>query len=1641
MVVEELEQVCLLTAIIVNCVDDFSLGDTGALPGEETLSMALDQAQAGDTIQFQIVPNESFSGTDPVSHQPRTFMNPSGPVFSLTDGGDVTVPLTIDATMQTGFAPGMPQVYLDQGAELDVNAAAVTVKGLGFINHPDGGAPLVLDGPGGDTVQGCVFGLNSSGQAAPNAEDIDIFSPNNTIGGTTAAKRNIVANGNAGGGNGDGIFIGGSDATGNLIEGNYIGTNAQGTSAVGNSAGVIIDGASGNTIGGTTAGAGNLISGNMYGIAMGGSSGNLIEGNLIGTNATGDEALSNSQVGIYLLDGASNTVGSMSMVTGPCTGNTIGGTATGAGNVIAFNGTNGVSIQTAPAGSGLGQSTGNAIEGNLIYGNGRLGINLGDSGAAVPNNAEGHVGPNDFQNYPVVEASDSGMITGMLASPPGTYRIEYFADTAGNNPGQIFLGAQPSVTISSQSQSVNLSFQSTIAIPPGATVVATATVLTTTTETVGDTSEFTTGTPPGLVVNETADETLNADNTPATDGKLSLREAIEMVNNDATPGTTISFDIPGSGVPVISLNLGALPPLAAPGITINAGTQPVSGMVALNGGGLDGDGLDLTGGNDTVQGLVIQDFNGNGIKISGAGGDALAGNFIGTDASGDGSPSDANTGDGVLVEETGNNTIGGAGTQIITGNQGSGIELAGSGAVANRVAGNIIGLDKTGTAVSDGIGVQIDNGASGNTIGGTSAAARNVISGNIAAGVELSNATNNSVVGNYIGVSFSGQVASPNAIGILVGNGSAMNTIGGDSTTTNVISGNRGAGIDLRGSTVTGNMVQANFIGTDASGAMTIPNGVGIMIEQGAVSNLIGGAGTPKGGMLAGQGNVISGNTGSGVVIQDAGTVKNSVLSNFIGTDVDGVMALPNGGDGITIMAGVPANYIGGIDAGGGGPLAGLGNLISGNTGNGIQIEGNGASDSQIEGNFIGTNAAGTTALANGGAGVAITNGASGNVVGGISSNNGGLAGAGNLISGNTGGGIAISRGSTPGSNNNTIQGNFIGTDLTGTRSVGNQNDGVRIAESSGNTVGGESTGTGNLIAGNTAGSTDPGNGVLIIGPGAAGTSVNPGANNNVVIGNLVGSSLTRTTALANQASGVAIEQTAAGNLVGVDPQGNFEGNIISGNSGNGILISGLHATANQVESNFVGTDALGMNPIPNADGVVIAGGANANTVGGTAAAARNVISGNTQGGMVLTDPGTTHNLVVNNLIGTEMDGTDRLANGGPGLMVQNQASMNVIGAAGAGNVISGNNGDGVRLLGAGTTDNTLFANMIGTGSHGSPLGNIGNGVFVQDASGNDIGGVFVTSDSSVAGQGNTISYNFGSGVVVTGAATGDAILSNVIYDNKGIGIDLGDNGITPNDSQGHTGPNNYIDTPVFGATIAGTTLEDDAQVSGKNGQTFLVQFFSSDSRDPANGYSQARSFLGSQVVTITNGTLVSAGFVNLKLPDAAMDDNFILATVTDSNGNTSEFSMSTVPGSHALDPGFMSEFKEQIENTIKSQQVQGKTASATVIIDPISSADVSATAVEPSKKGKSSGSKETVHPTGTVIIEDGSSVLKQAKVKVVRGVSEAQVKLKLTRLGTQTLYVIYQPDAKSVQNGFTPSFTSSSVTVTAGPKRGGKTR
>ena len=576
-----------------------------------------------------------------------------------------------------------------------------------------------------------------------------------------------------------------------------------------------------------------------------------------------------------------------------------------------------------------------------------------------------------------------------------------------------------------------------------------------------------------------------------------------------------------------------------------------NGILLATGGdgnlvGTDGDGMA-----DEFEGNLISGNTGVGITIQSATDNQIAGNQIGTDRTG--SFAIANS-MGVLIEQGANgNLIGTDGDgnsdaeerNLISGNSQRGIRIVGSGSDNNIVAGNYIGTtaDGRGALGNGSDGVHIDN-ATNNRIGGNAEGAGNLISGNGFVGVWIfgSGAIGNVLQGNIIGLDVSGTYAIANVNGTAITDGASANLIGtdgdgvGDERERNVISGNSQYGLRIR-TNADENAVAGNYFGTDLAGRLAIGNTTnGIEILSGSSGNRIGTDGSPDSFNFT-ERNLISGNGQFGILIQNAGTELNVIAGNYIGTDVFGSVAVGNVADGIRIQAGASNNVVGGATEI---PGTGRGNVVSGNQQRGIGIF-TGHSNT-IAGNVIGLNANGTSRLGNSFQGVQIASTSTGNLIGGPSSSSR------NIISGNSGGfgGVFINA-----SHNNSVQGNYIGTDITGTVDLGNNFDGVQVAGGIGNTIGG------NLISGNNW------NGVWL----------RDGAVSTLVQGNLIGVRVDGLFPLANGLAGVVVSNGSVGNFIGTNGDGvadNGEGNIIAFNLASGVIISDAGSTANRIRGNSI---------------------------------------------------------------------------------------------------------------------------------------------------------------------------------------------------------------------------------------------------------------------------------------------------------------------------------------------------------------------------------------------------------------------------------------------------------------------------------------
>ena len=469
--------------------------------------------------------------------------------------------------------------------------------------------------------------------------------------------------------------------------------------------------------------------------------------------------------------------------------------------------------------------------------------------------------------------------------------------------------------------------------------------------------------------------------------------------------------------------------------------------------------------------------------------------------------------------------------------------------------------------------------------------------------------------------------------------------------------------------------------------------------------------------------------------------------------------------------------------------------------------------------------------------------------------------------------------------------------------------------------------------------------------PGPGGDALRiqgPISTGNVIAGCYIGTDPTGTSVVTNGGTGIAVILGANGNRVGGTSSG--EKNLISGNTF-GIRIAGTPtstAGSNIIQGNFIGTNVSGTAALGNTASGVIINGTNDNLIGGTAAGAANVVSGNAQQGVHIVgltfdtnpDPDAetfavnpaTGNIVQGNFLGTNAAGTAAIQNGVDGVRLNHGAQGNLIGgtAPGARNICSGNFAHGVHLDGIRGSDtpstpvqnNVVQGNLMGTDVTGTlPIPNQLAGATVFLAQHNLIGG-------TGAGQGNIIAFNTGGSVpdgqggsiVVPGAGVtvstlpetpggeigvdptvGNRISGNSIHSNTGVisgdglGIDLNQSptevdaqdGVTPNDAgDGDTGANQLQNFPVLtSASTSGAMTTIEGTLNSTPNTTFAIEFFSNSDCDPT-GFGEGETYIGSATVA-TNG----AGDANFSATFSAVGCRSITATATDPDGNTSEFS------------------------------------------------------------------------------------------------------------------------------------------------------
>src|SRR5271157_714930 len=628
----------------------------------------------------------------------------------------------------------------------------------------------------------------------------------------------------------------------------------------------------------------------------------------------------------------------------------------------------------------------------------------------------------------------------------------------------------------------------------------------------------------------------NPTDTPM-EGQTDLRQAID--DSNATPGpNTIDFKISGNGPFTIALN-SPLPPVAQP-VVIDGTSQPgYSGvpLISLTPSTtppstvdpFTGDGLTLLGGGSTVQGLDIEGFKGNGIRITRGGGNVIQNNRIGTDPAG--TTARPNSGSGILIEASSNNKIL---DNLVSGNGDTGIKVTDTAAplvlsdtLSGTVSGSLPATELTGNFPSfsgnyslQGLlhgaffNLNIPNAPGQLSTTATISNSMTAVTGSATLGpwsatlsgqglsqtlnapastapttITLSEGgiteafTLTGTLGGFpytFDGRFNGTFSFPDDVTVVAGPVSGPMTVTVQETLPSVTNAPKG------------NLISGNKIGTDVSGNAALGNVLdGILLSNASGTSI--------------SGNQISGNgvgqDAAGINVTGVNSSGNVMSNNLIGTNAAGTADLGNSLHGIFVGNGASNNTIG------------PGNVISGNgmptnQGVGVYVFGSTTTGNRITGNRIGTNATGT-------AGLTDSAGLIHPVIGVLISQSSGNTVQGNLISGNRFVGLEIAGGTASG---NLIQGNLIGTNAGGTRAIPNGLDGITINDAPNNSIGGTTAGAGNLISGN--GSV----GIQLFGLLTKG---------NVIEGNALGLNSAGRPTLPNRAGGIFVNTGPLNNKIG----------------------------------------------------------------------------------------------------------------------------------------------------------------------------------------------------------------------------------------------------------------------------------------------------------------------------------------------------------------------------------------------------------------------------------------------------------------------------------------------------------------------------
>lgn len=970
---------------------------------------------------------------------------------------------------------------------------------------------------------------------------------------------------------------------------------------------------------------------------------------------------------------------------------------------------------------------------------------------------------------------------------------------------------------------------------------------------------------------------------------------------DGDPDNVFTVDFPGSGTVIRGLSIGG----GADGINIGNGDNITiedsyigTNTTGDNDLGNEGHGI-FTGGDFAgevfIRNNVISNNGQNGVQVNSGTGGEIAGNRIGVNRNGD---PFGNGSHGIQLSTFGGVPIDGTSISdnVISANGDAGVQIIGPEPVTNmQISGNNIGVDENGEVAAG-----YENGLSGmliqtdvtGVIGGDTPGEMNIISNNTQHGISFDGGGNNGITvdmditGNYIGIDANGDAAGNGFTGISINEADGVR-IGGDQPgEENIISGNEQSGIYIE-ATSNNSEIVGNLIGTNPDGMGAVPNQYGIQVVGGN-GHTIGGPGD--------LGNLISGNDDGGVFLQ-GGTA--SVTGNDIGLNNDGTDIIPSGGDGVLVSGG---DHLIGQQADG----TAAGNVIAGHT-NGINLDGGSSvvNNNQVgtpdfsngvgvrvasNGNTIGEDGSGNTVENNETHGIQIDGGSNNAVDDNVIDNNGqgGTFGDGMNI---TGGGADNEIGTTAG---NVITNNFNGLSMTD--------------NASGNQVGSDN-------AGNTIHSNGE-NGIFLEGANVTG---------NTVSGNTIGTDGALDESLENGGTAVFIDGAENNTIGGGGPD---EGNILYDTAPNGVVDLD-NGDGNTVSHNNVGTDGTTI-----MDGVVSA--VTVDNAEGTEVSSNNIPSTESHAIHLLNN--TVNNTTIDaNQIGTE--GASEI--GGHGVFIQ-EATNSTVTANVINNVAADFNG--IQVEGVGTGDTNIDDNTIEN--------NLNNGISVVNTDGNtNIGtnqgntisnnganGLNVDASANVNAENNTFDANTIHGVVIANDASGNMVFNNTISNsgNNGVHVDgtnanqntISENSTFCNADPGiglnGSGNNNFLGdfgeiTPLIikedPNTNTSVLVIPSDPATGFSGGTadYTVELFAKDGQ--CDNCEQGETF--QQSFTIGAGEVQNdTAFYDFGsvLPDSVCDGDLTI-TVTDADGNTSQFSDCIVCACAGLPAEYVQTYPDTIQH------------------------------------------------------------------------------------------------------------------------------